>query len=681
MANSLLGIDRSTPWAYPSGASRRDLRLDLLRGFAVFAMIVDHFGGRSWITPITGGNTFLVSAAEGFVFLSGFVMGMVYGRRFLRDGWTATTEAILRRAALLYAVTVGLTLLFVSLFTFTNLRLWLDRAYGLGLTDPLELVVGTLTLHYTYHGTDILWMYTVMIAATPILFHLLTTGRTRFVIAGSALLWLTYQFFPAQAAIPWVVDSAVYFPVAAWQLYFAIGLVMGYHRDRLAARLSPVRGWPSLLVCSVAFLGLVLLDWGHNTGRLMGWPLLNKLGPIYDVVFDKPSVAWGRVLVFVIAAAFYFSLVDQLWRPIHRLCGRLLLPLGQAALLAYGLHLIVIVAVYNLDVIGLYDRSRWANTLLQSVTVGLVWALVLLWDDLGALPGRLSRWLEAPTAPLVHRAAVLAVATALLVGLSASTALMVGPVRAIRTVPPNEATADAGTLVYVPSSAPTSGDLRVLLVLHDETSTGPLTAAPFIDEAERAGWLVLAPTIDYGDWSTEDEIRAAIIDLLPSLYDMMEQTDQHVGRETSLRALVYGEGRGGQVAEMFALSYPEAVRGVAMVDALPCMLPRTETEIGAERDSLPFPAGLGDLEDFRGSPPDFAAIGQLAFWIKPPADQSPEADERCGWLGARVTAVDQLARFTSAMTDLGARVVTVGAEPTPESDRSALEFLASLPAR
>src|SRR5438874_1921460 len=65
-------------WAYRPGPGRRDARLDLLRGFAVFAMVVDHFGGKSWLTLLTGGNEFLVSAAEGFVFLSGFVMGMVY---------------------------------------------------------------------------------------------------------------------------------------------------------------------------------------------------------------------------------------------------------------------------------------------------------------------------------------------------------------------------------------------------------------------------------------------------------------------------------------------------------------------------------------------------------------------------------------------------------------------------
>ena len=57
----------------------RDPRLDLLRGFCVFAMIVDHIGGSSWLYALTGGNRGPITAAEGFVFLSGLVLGTLYG--------------------------------------------------------------------------------------------------------------------------------------------------------------------------------------------------------------------------------------------------------------------------------------------------------------------------------------------------------------------------------------------------------------------------------------------------------------------------------------------------------------------------------------------------------------------------------------------------------------------------
>ncbi|MFN8517428.1 MAG: OpgC domain-containing protein [Chloroflexia bacterium] len=46
-------------WRYVA-EEKRDLRLDLLRGFAVFAMVVDHIGGASWLYALTGGNRFFV---------------------------------------------------------------------------------------------------------------------------------------------------------------------------------------------------------------------------------------------------------------------------------------------------------------------------------------------------------------------------------------------------------------------------------------------------------------------------------------------------------------------------------------------------------------------------------------------------------------------------------------------
>jgi hypothetical protein len=74
-----------TSWHYAGG--RRDLRFDLLRGLAVIAMVTDHVGGQeSWLYTLTGGNRFWTSAAEGFIFISGLVMGIVYPAVIARNG-------------------------------------------------------------------------------------------------------------------------------------------------------------------------------------------------------------------------------------------------------------------------------------------------------------------------------------------------------------------------------------------------------------------------------------------------------------------------------------------------------------------------------------------------------------------------------------------------------------------
>src|SRR5579883_2466606 len=101
----------SWPWTYVAESSR-DLRLDLLRGFCVFAMIADHVGGDSYAHAVSGAGEFFVSAAEGFVFLSGFVMGMVYSGIVARHGLLAAVKKALLRSWTLYCVTIAVTVIF-----------------------------------------------------------------------------------------------------------------------------------------------------------------------------------------------------------------------------------------------------------------------------------------------------------------------------------------------------------------------------------------------------------------------------------------------------------------------------------------------------------------------------------------------------------------------------------------
>src|SRR5437660_3444886 len=111
-------------------ANRRDLRVDLLRGFCIFAMVVDHFGGDSWLYAITGGNRFYVSAAEGFIFISGFIMGQAYRAKRDKSGLPAAMGEALKRARTLYVATVALTLIFSALFLYTDIALWTGRDFG-----------------------------------------------------------------------------------------------------------------------------------------------------------------------------------------------------------------------------------------------------------------------------------------------------------------------------------------------------------------------------------------------------------------------------------------------------------------------------------------------------------------------------------------------------------------------
>ena len=129
-----------------TGEPGRDLRIDLLRGLAVLAMVIDHIAGPSKLYLLTGGNRFYTGAAEGFIFLSGLTVGLVYRRVAERDGMPTAMRRLLSRSWTLYVLAVGLTLAMLPLSESAGLP-W---AVGIDQGTPLQVVWGIIALHQTY---------------------------------------------------------------------------------------------------------------------------------------------------------------------------------------------------------------------------------------------------------------------------------------------------------------------------------------------------------------------------------------------------------------------------------------------------------------------------------------------------------------------------------------------------
>ncbi len=372
-------LQRVRALSYYSSAdvsSRRDLRVDLLRGFCIFAMVVDHFGGDSWLYAVTGGNRFYVSAAEGFIFISGFVMGQAYRAKRDRSGLPAAMREALKRARTLYVATVALTLIFSALFLYTDIALWTGRDFGLGIDTWQEITVAALTLHYTYHGTDILAMYTLLLLFAPLVLLMLSIGEWYMVLVPSWLLWLVYQIYPEEAAIPWYIRHGENFPLAAWQVLFVTGYVLGFYRGALTSWLQRFR---RLRVAAVALgvaitLALISLAWGAENGFF-------DLDPnvLNESFFKVPLRPW-RLVAFLSIAIVAYTSATYLWVPIRRALGWLMLPLGQAALYSYIVHFFLILLVYNLapllSALPGEAPGELLTSLLQIGVVLLLWTLV-----------------------------------------------------------------------------------------------------------------------------------------------------------------------------------------------------------------------------------------------------------------------------------------------------------------
>jgi hypothetical protein len=375
-------------WRYEAG--KRDLRLDLLRGFAVIAMVADHIGGeRSWLYAITGGDAFFVSAAEVFVFISGLLMGIIYAGVIARQGLGAALVKSLQRAWTLYLMTVILTL------TLMALSAQLALGWGSGVTDTTwpELIVSVLTLHRTFYLTDILLLYTLLVlAAVPVLV-LLVQAQTVCVLAGSWGLWMLWQMAPQHAQLPWPIADNSVFNFPAWQALFVTAMVIGYHRQRLEQHLAWVSerivlGISAAFVVAVIAVYLTILH-PSSTAHAM----------FVGQLFGKVDLRIGRLLVFAGFFTFAFALVSLAWAPISRALGWLLLPLGQDALSAYIMHLFVAALAVKVkpSILGITPATPTESTLFQMAGIAFIWTAIILRPI--ALP-RLHAWLAKVAALL-----------------------------------------------------------------------------------------------------------------------------------------------------------------------------------------------------------------------------------------------------------------------------------------
>lgn len=356
-------------WRYSGG--RRDQRLDLLRGYAIFVMTVDHIGGNSWLFVVTGGNGFFVSAAEGFVFIAGVVMGTIYAPIAARQGTRAVLHKSLKRGATLYVQMVLLTVAFAAL----SHQLGMSWAIDMTAADAPGWLGGILSLHQAYFMTDILLLYTFLFLAAGPLLVLFQRGLTPLILTASWALWALWQKAPESAQFPWPVADNGAFGVGAWQVIFVTGLALGFHREAVTRGLRRIPSQAALVASAAALAGLVLLY--RNQFEVFAGSDLAAL--LVNQLFDKPDVRPGRLLAAVVVFTFVYTLVTLLWRPMRRALGWLLLPLGQHSLLAYSSQLFVLLAVTWLR--GAYadwfNDTPEQNAVLQFACVLALWCVVM----------------------------------------------------------------------------------------------------------------------------------------------------------------------------------------------------------------------------------------------------------------------------------------------------------------
>ena len=343
--------------------SVRDPRYDTLRGLFLICMTVNHLPTElRWITDQSLG---FFTAAEGFVFLSGLMAGMVYTRKFRAGGPGGLWAAVLTRVKTIYAwhlasfvgalAAVVLTEYACGFCSPAAPRLFFEHPLGsLGLGAALLYQPGLL---------DLLPMYCVFVLFLPAVIRGLESGRPWLVLSASALLWLLAQGMPPVEGLRVYPINTGSFNLLAWQFLFVAGVAAGHAGASGRPQVARPSRWVAALAAGVAVYGFGV--------RQAQWPSPWS-DAVFGVLLNKPALGLLRIADFG-CVAYLVAIVGA--RLPSLLDSRALALLGRNALLVVATQSVAITALLQFPALFATLAGR---TLVAGATVALVFAAAAL---------------------------------------------------------------------------------------------------------------------------------------------------------------------------------------------------------------------------------------------------------------------------------------------------------------
>ncbi len=392
-------IGRLRPaWRYPDESTTRDLRIDMVRGFVIIVVVVTHIEVLSPYSLASLNVIGAITGAELFVLLSGIVLGMVFPAAVRRGGeWAAAVSAWARaRKQYLVALAVILIVFILSFVPFIDaapVTTFTDRGTGadgeattgrvydlypnadrlLDYPPPWYAVRQLLLLEMGPWPFNIMGLFVVLSLAYPALMWLIKRRLWWLVLALSWGVYVLHGIAPDVLRLPSQFDAV--FPLALWQVLFTHGLVIGYYRRRIIRALTSLPGKIGVGVFVVGYAGILVYLWAGQTYGFTPVPFPADLyAGLYDSGYQRIFLEWGRLLDLPLVLVCTYAVLTVAWKPIEKSMGWLWIPLGQASLYVFIVHVFFVLAVANIP--GLDRGSFWQGTLIHAAVIGIIFVMV-----------------------------------------------------------------------------------------------------------------------------------------------------------------------------------------------------------------------------------------------------------------------------------------------------------------
>jgi hypothetical protein len=339
----------------------RDLRLDLFRGVANWAIYLDHIPDNvvNWITTRNYGFS---DAADLFVFISGYTASFVYARMMLDRGFLVGATRLTKRVWQLYVAHIILFVIYIASISYLALRFGdselVNEFNVVGLVDnATETLRQGLFLKFKPVNLDVLPLYIVLMGLFPPVLWIMLR-QPNWTMAASIVLWLvsrqTGWNLPAYPAGSW------YFNPFCWQVLFVFGswCALGGARRSMAIINHPV----TLYFClGYLLLGLIMTMAGKfpDFGHMFPQWLYSTFNPN-----DKTNLAPYRFLHFVVIVIMVIRFVPKDWPGLEWKMFDPLIVCGQQSLAVFC------VGVF-LSFVGHFELSMSSGSLFAQIFVSV----------------------------------------------------------------------------------------------------------------------------------------------------------------------------------------------------------------------------------------------------------------------------------------------------------------------
>ncbi len=361
--------------------------LDFLRGLFLIIILVNHIAlFPNLFMFITGKSQLWMSAAEGFMAVSGLLIGYIYTRKMAKEP-VKTSKGILRRALKVYIATILLGIFCMLFIYFIDPVPVEDIRFMSTLKEGgiISFAWSIINLSFAFHWAEFLSNYAIFIALAPLALWLIAKRKAWIVALISTIVWLNAFNISAENTI---------FVRSSWQIIFFVSVIIGAYlipiRNFIDKKFSEKQKTVSLYVlwgsALAIFIVSTFLTWGYTfinesiipishtfLGTFANWWWLTGIPE--SSLIEKSHLGIIRLAAGVVTFWALFTFAEVHLKKLNKFTKNIVELTGKNGLSAYVVHSIIALIVLALPAIPVENNIGKVviNTIITALCIYLLY--------------------------------------------------------------------------------------------------------------------------------------------------------------------------------------------------------------------------------------------------------------------------------------------------------------------